>query len=52
MTKEDKVKAIHFLNSNGAMLITKSGDKIAKHFGISFAYKPICSKHRNRILNF
>jgi predicted transcriptional regulator YheO len=35
MTKEDKVKAIHFLNSNGAMLITKSGDKIAKHFGIS-----------------
>ena len=35
MTKEDKIKAIHFLNSNGAMLITKSGDKIAKHFGIS-----------------
>ena len=35
MTKEDKIKAIHFLNSNGALLITKSGDKIAKHFGIS-----------------
>lgn len=35
MTKEDKVKAIHFLNSNGALLITKSGDKIARHFGIS-----------------
>ena len=35
MTKEDKIKAIHFLNTNGAMLITKSGDKIAKHFGIS-----------------
>ena len=35
MTKEDKVKAIQFLNQNGALLITKSGDKIAKHFGIS-----------------
>ena len=35
MTKEDKIKAIHFLNSNGALLITKSGDKIDKHFGIS-----------------
>ena len=35
MTKEDKIKAIHFLNGNGALLITKSGDKIAKHFGIS-----------------
>ena len=35
MTKEDKVKAIQFLNTNGAMLITKSGDKIAKHFQIS-----------------
>ena len=35
MTKEDKVRAIQFLNHNGALLITKSGDKIAKHFGIS-----------------
>lgn len=35
MTKDDKVKAIQFLNQNGALLITKSGDKIAKHFGIS-----------------
>lgn len=35
MTKDDKVKAIRFLNSSGALLITKSGDKIAKHFGIS-----------------
>lgn len=35
MTKEEKVKAVQFLNANGAMLITKSGDKIAKHFGIS-----------------
>lgn len=35
MTKEDKIRAIRFLNDHGAMLITKSGDKIAKHFGIS-----------------
>lgn len=35
MTKEDKIKAIQFLNRNGALLITKSGDKIAGHFGIS-----------------
>ena len=35
MTKEDKVRAIRFLNQNGAFLVTKSGDKIAKYFGIS-----------------
>lgn len=35
MTKEDKVRAIRFLNEHGALLITKSGDKIANHFGIS-----------------
>ena len=35
MTKEDKIRAIRFLNDRGAMLITKSGDKIANHFGIS-----------------
>lgn len=35
MNKEDKVKAIEFLNRTGAFLITKSGDKICKYFGIS-----------------
>lgn len=35
MTKDDKVKAIRFLKERGAFLITKSGDKISKHFGIS-----------------
>ncbi len=35
MTKEDKIRAIQFLNQTGAFLITKSSDKIAKHFGIS-----------------
>ena len=35
MNKEDKVRAIQFLNRSGAFLITKSGDKIARYFGIS-----------------
>lgn len=35
MTKEDKVKAVQFLNETGAFLITKSGDKVCKFFGIS-----------------
>lgn len=35
MNKEEKVKAIQFLNDAGAFLITKSGDKVAKYFGIS-----------------
>lgn len=35
MTKEDKIAAIRFLSDSGALLITKSGDKIAKFFGIS-----------------
>lgn len=35
MTKEDKVKAIGFLNDTGAFLITKSGDKVCKYFGMS-----------------
>ena len=35
MNKEDKMKAIGFLSQSGAFLVTKSGDKIAKYFGIS-----------------
>ena len=35
MTKDDKVRAIQFLSQHGAFLITKSGDKVAKYFGIS-----------------
>ena len=35
MTKEDKVKANQFLNETGAFLITKSGDKVCRFFGIS-----------------
>ena len=35
MNKDDKIRAIQFLNENGAFLVTKSGDKVAKYFGIS-----------------
>lgn len=35
MDREDKIRAIRFLNDAGAMLITKSGDKISAYFGIS-----------------
>ena len=35
MNKDDKIRAIQFLSRNGAFLVTKSGDKVAKYFGIS-----------------
>lgn len=35
MSREDKIKAIGYLHDAGAFLITKSGDKISKFFGIS-----------------
>lgn len=35
MSKEDKKKAMRFLNEAGAFLITKSGDKVSEYFGIS-----------------
>lgn len=35
MNKEDKIRALRFLNDTGAFLITKSGDKVCKYFGIS-----------------
>ncbi|MGM9651692.1 MAG: transcriptional regulator [Faecousia sp.] len=35
MNKDDKVRALQFLNESGALLITKSSDKISKYFGIS-----------------
>ena len=35
MSKEDKVKAIGFLNDSGAFLVTKSGQKVCNYFGIS-----------------
>lgn len=35
MNKEDKMRAIGFLSQSGAFLVTKSGDKVSKYFGIS-----------------
>ncbi len=35
MSKEEKIRAIEFLNNSGAFLVTKSGDKISNLFGIS-----------------
>lgn len=35
MVKEDKVKAIHYLDEKGAFLIKKSGDKVSKYYDIS-----------------
>jgi predicted transcriptional regulator YheO len=35
MNREDKIRAIRFLQEKGAFLITKSGDKVSKYFGIS-----------------
>lgn len=35
MTKEDKRKAIGFLDKKGAFLVKKSGDKVCQFFGIS-----------------
>ena len=35
MNKGDKIKAIAFLNKAGAFLITRSGDRVSKYFGIS-----------------
>ena len=35
MNKDDRMRAVRFLNEHGAFLITKSSDKVAKFFGIS-----------------
>lgn len=49
MTKDEKVRAIQFLNDSGAFLITKSGDKVASYFGISkytlYSYIEVNNRH-------
>ena len=35
MTKEDKVRAIHYLDAKGAFLIKKAGDRVSKYYDIS-----------------
>ena len=50
MTKDEKVQAMRFLSDHGAFLITKSGDKISKYFGISkyTLYSYIDAKHSGK----
>ena len=50
MTKDEKITAMKFLSDHGAFLITKSGDKISKFFGISkyTLYSYIDAKHTGR----
>ncbi len=35
MSKEERIKAVHFLNDSGAFLISKSVDRVADYFGVS-----------------
>lgn len=35
MHKEDKIKAIKYLNERGAFLVKKAGDKVCNQFGVS-----------------
>lgn len=35
MTKQDKIRALGFLDAHGTFLITKSGQRVCEHFGIS-----------------
>lgn len=35
MNKDDKTRAIQYLDSKGTFLIKKSGDRVSEHFGIS-----------------
>ncbi|MBR0163152.1 MAG: transcriptional regulator [Lachnospiraceae bacterium] len=35
MTKEEKIRAIRFLDDSGAFLVTRSGPKVCAYFGIS-----------------
>ena len=52
MTKDEKVRAIRFLNDAGAFLITKSGDKVSSYFGISkftlYSYIDVNKNGRNQ----
>jgi predicted transcriptional regulator YheO len=54
MTKEDKFRALKYLDERGAFLIKKSGDKVARYFDISkytmYSYlESIRAEHRTPI---
>ena len=49
MLKENKMKAIEFLDDKGAFLITKSGNKVCQYFDISkFTLYNYLDEIRNR----
>lgn len=52
MTKDDKIKAIKFLNDAGAFMITRSGDKVSQYFGISkytlYSYLDVKGKNQKK----
>ena len=35
MSKEDKIKAVHYLDQKGAFLVKKAGDKVTRYYDIS-----------------
>jgi len=35
MSKEDKIKAVHYLDQKGAFLVKKAGDRVTKYYDIS-----------------
>ena len=35
MSKEDKIKAVHYLDRKGAFLVKKAGDRVTKYYDIS-----------------
>ena len=51
MTKEDKIKAVEFLDNKGVFLITKSGDRVCEYLNISkytlYNYLDIARKNAN-----
>ncbi len=48
MDRDEKTRAIRFLSDAGALLITKSGDKIASYFGISkYTMYSYLDEHKN-----
>lgn len=49
MTKEDKIRGINYLSQKGALLIKKSGDRIANFYGISkYTLYSYLDESRNR----
>ena len=49
MNKEEKIRAIRFISESGAFLITRSGEKVSRFFGISkFTLYSYCLLYTSR----